>query len=351
MFSSIKKDIFKFEEIKQVPIQKMIVCALSTTLPLIIGFKNQHLFDSVLASLLGLALTLNDHHGQFKTRAYHLLVTAFALLSGYFLGSGVNALGDFKYLIFFLLAFILGKIKNFNIEIERIFLFFLLNITTISGLNLSLPSIQMASIYVFFNFVFYIALVKLTDFLALNFETKEYQPKWITFKSALSNKSSTKFAFFLALMTLIGYLFAYWLNLNRAYWIVGTILIVMLPDPRATYLKATQRFLGTVLGIILALICIYFSTNLFLTLIVLIFISNLLMPLLITINFTLGNICISCFVLCLLEMTKSIQENALSLSLLRIEDIFIGGILGGIGIYLSHQTFFKLKKTEQNLKI
>jgi|GEM_PF-485036 len=351
MNHSIFKDIFKIENLNELPFQKMFICGMTTTLPLLFGVYYNHLFESVLASLLGLALTLNDHLGDYKIRAKHLAISAIALVIGYIIGSEINLLGDLKYFFFFILAFILGKIKNYNLEIERIFLFFFLNVITISGLNIPLPIIKVSINFIFINFLFYLALAYLFHKFDFKNASKTYSPKWKTFKSALKSTESNIFAVYLAIMTMSGYWLAYTLKLDRAYWIVGTILIVMIPDQRATYLKALQRFIGTVIGILIILLYLYyFPTNLYVFL-CFILISNLLMPLLISFNFTLGNICISSYIICLLELTKSIHDNSVDLSLLRIEDIFLGGIIGAIGIFLREKTFLNFKKIAQKLKI
>jgi uncharacterized membrane protein YccC len=118
----------------------------------------------------------------------------------------------------------------------------------------------------------------------------------------------------------------------------------MIPDTEGTYLRAIQRFVGTIFGIIIGLIFLpLFKLSVFIP-ILLVFISCFLMPYAIGRNFMFGNIFISTYVFILVELSRPSYLSSTNLAWLRITDILIGGLIGIVGILIFKIPSYQIKK-------
>lgn len=325
--------VFKCDFSNPLPWRKMIICASTATAPLVAGAFFNHIEESVLGSLLGVALTLNDHADEFKKRWLHLMWTSFYLIAGYFIGSLLNNHFPLFFLFLFSLTFLLGMVKGKGVELERLLLFTLLNVVTIAGLKLSFSHVATGSAYAFLNFLLFSAMT----FFLNKAETKnQMKSKRHILRASVSGKQSLSFAMTLTGLTALSYLLAQQFQLQREYWIAGTVIIVMIPNPTGTYIRSLQRFLGTLAGILPVFLLTFLWGNDFAATATAVFLSAAFIPAGMSVNFFVANTFISGFVFCLLKLTLPSDFDLNALAVLRLTDIAIGGVIGSAGL-----SFFK----------
>ena len=141
----------------------------------------------------------------------------------------------------------------------------------------------------------------------------------------------------------MSFVFSKKIGLDRAYWVTGTVLIVMLPDFNLGLNKSIQRLMGTILGVLIAtFLLIFFSTKIFV--LVGIFFFAFLTPLGMQRNYWFGNLTIASLIIFLIK-ASNLATAQWDLSKLRMIDIGIGVSFSIVlsGIFLTN--FYK------NLKV
>lgn len=317
------------------PIKKMLQISLSSLTPLAIGMTNDHFGYSVFGALFSLAMALNDHQGQLKNRIRHLVTCSFFLNLGLFLGAFFKNYEAFVPLLILVLAFILGKIKDQGIELERMYLFSLFNFIAIFDSVTNLNQIFLPLIYSCIGVISYLFILLLLNIFIKDFSTT-FRSKRNILKNSLQNKSNTRFSIIYSLTVTLSFYFFKFLQFKHSYWIAGTILIVMLPSFAQSFDKSIQRVIGTLLGVIIASTMLNFIHFPFLILVgILAFIFFI--PWMIELNYWLANVFIAALVIFISE-AQFPSLDILSVSLERVIDITIGGF---IAIFVN---YFFLKK-------
>jgi len=339
--------VFKCDWNKPLPWQRMFICAGTATLPLVVGFHLGQTSEAVLGSLLGVALSMNDHGGVLKDRFNHLATTSLFLIAAYAIGSILNHSVPFFFTFLFLFSFLLGKVKGKGIELERLLLFTLLNIVTVAGLKLPIEDVVKGSAYAVANFFFYLLLLVFIDKRADL--SKKINKKRHILKDSFKERKSFLFAMTLSVLTTASYLFAYQLKMQREYWIAGTVLIVMIPELSQTWVRSIQRFLGTLAGILLVFIVMKMFGQSYAVVMGIIFFSAAFIPVGMNVNFFMANTFISGFVFCLIKITLPKELDLGSVALLRLMDIGVGGLIGSAGIFASHRIHAVVLKVRRSI--
>ena len=305
---------------------KMLLSALAITTPLIIGHFNHELFVSMFGSLMGLVFYLNDHFDHFLVRTRHLVVTFILLMIS--LSVGAASVGSLYTIaiILFVLSFLLGKSKDYGIELERMMLFITLQFLTASAevvIKLKLTSLLLYSSIAFLNYLFWAYVI----FKITKHETKATESKRATVKKIIAHNRGIKFPLVCAIFSTIGYILAQVFEFSHANWIVGTALIVILPDSYQSIYKSAQRVLGTILGVVIASVILTYAHNQML-LIAFVFICSFLMPLGLSQNYWVGNIYIAAMILFFLEIAAPQSTATHHLAYWRAIDIILGCSIG-----------------------
>ncbi len=326
------------------PWPRMILCTLSVTLPLILGIFLKEQRSSIYGSLLGFILILNDHFGPLRNRILHLL-TAFSCLAMAFVTGLFVA--QFPWLlvpILFLMAFILGKSKGHGLELERLILF-----STFQLLNAALtPELQKNGLTLFkyasislANYLFCLCLV----YLVLKHEPNFQKSKRQEFREAISKNETNRYAYTLAAVSCLGLFIGQYFQVERTQWLIGTILIVMMPNTTLSYQRSFQRLVGTFLGVLVSSAVLFIDKDP----IVLIGFSALaafLAPLGLIKNYWLGNLFIAALIMFFLEFASvGTRHDEFAFAWLRVIDIGLGCFIGTIGTLIafpdSLDRFFK----------
>ena len=78
------------------PWPRMVLCALSVTLPLMVGLYRQELRIAITGALFGFIMILNDHFGPLGQRIIHLITAFMFITTGFLLGM---LLSDHQWLL------------------------------------------------------------------------------------------------------------------------------------------------------------------------------------------------------------------------------------------------------------
>lgn len=308
---------------------KMLLSGLTITTPLIIGHINHELFVSMFGSLMALVLYLNDHFGSVVERVKHLSVTFITLMLSLALGAYVVGNTPVILIILFVLSFLVGKSKDYGLELERMMLFIALNFLTASSEVVFFDKLNSLIFYAFLAFIFYLVFAYLI-FAFSHHTVSTINSKRATIKKIIAHNRTLKFPLACAVVSCVGYMLAQFFQFAHANWIVGTALIVMLPDTYQSIYKGAQRLLGTALGVILAAAVLAYIHDPK-VLIALVFLCAFLMPSGLSKNYWVANVYIAALILFFLEIAipQSIAQH--HLAFWRIADIALGSFLGVIG--------------------
>ena len=312
------------------PWPRMILCALSVTLPLVAGifYGDQH--TSVYGALLGFILILNDHFGPFKKRVQHLLTSFFFLSLSFFIGLSISDSTWLIFLLLFIMAFVLGKSKGFGLELERLVLF-----STFQLLNAALtPELKsnpfQLMIYATLSLLNYLVCLSMV-YLVMKHKPNFQRSKRQELLEAFRKKESHRYALTLAAVSCAGLLIAEVFNLERGQWMVGTILIVMMPSRSLSFQKSFQRIFGTFIGVIIAALVIVMAESP-LVLVSFSCLAAFLAPLGLIRNYWLGNVFIAALIMFFLEFASiGIVHNEFQFAIARLIDITLGCLIGSIG--------------------
>ncbi len=310
------------------PLFKMILSAMAITTPLVIGHFNHELFVSMFGSLMGLVFYLNDHFDSFFIRARHLLVTFILLMISLAVGSASIGSNLTIVIILFILSFLLGKSKDYGIELERMMLFITLQFLTASAeivIKLKLTSLLLYSSIALLNYLFWAYVI----FRITKHQVATTASKRATVKKIISHNTGIKFPLVCAVFSTLGYILAQTFEFSHANWIVGTALIVILPDSYQSLYKGAQRVLGTILGVVIASVILTYAHNQAL-LIAFVFICSLLMPIGLSQNYWVGNIYIAAMILFFLEIAAPQSIATHHLAYWRAVDIVLGCSIGAL---------------------
>lgn len=313
------------------PWPRMILCALSVTLPLIGGVVFNEQRSSIYGALLGFVLILNDHFGPLKQRIVHLLTAFMFLATAFAVGLMVANTTWLLIPLLFIMAFILGKTKGLGIELERLILF-----STFQMLNAALtPQLQGHAFKLFIyaglslaNYLICLCIVYLGMKHAPNFQKRKREE----LKEAFSRKESHRYAFTLATVSVCGLLLANLFHVERGQWMVGTIMIVMMPSKAQSFQRSFQRAVGTFNGVVISSVLLYFVKDP-IYIIPFATIAAFLAPLGLIKNYWLGNTFIAALIMFFMQFGS--PDTHANLGMLRIIDIGMGCFIGAIGTMIA----------------
>lgn len=310
------------------PIFKMALSALAMTTPLVVGYFNNHIFVSMIGSLFGLLIYLNDHFGSFGVRIKHLLATFIFLIAGFAVGAHSAGNNTLIIILLFLLSFCIGKSKDYGVELEKIMLFMTLQFLTASSSVIykrELFSLFGYASLTFVNYLFWASVI----FMITKHQVSPMNSKRETFKKIISQNKTLKFPLVTAIFACLGYIAATVLEFSHPYWIIGTYLIVILPDSYQSIYKSSQRLSGTIIGVVLSsIILTYVHDARILMAFVVLF--SFLLPDGISKNYWVGNVYIAALIMIFLEIGIPHSTATENLGFWRIVDIGIGSLLGVI---------------------
>ena len=318
----------------------MILCALATTVPLIVGSLNNSLSVSIYGGIAGYLLALNDHLGDLKHRLLVLLLTFLLLISAVALGFSLADRPILALMIVLGFVYWLGIFGNEGAETERAILFSALGmvIALFSG-NLATPLILQAFIYssigftcVLFGAPLLVATGPWTS--RSNHGIRESLGKSLTWKLDRHIHAVSY-----TLTVLIAMILAYELRSQRGYWIVITAMLVMKPDRRLSVYVTLQRLIGTFFAVAACEAVFFYLGNAMeiwrsFPLILSISGCAFAIPLALKRSYLAASFLITIVVLFLLQLASSPAVGPI-LALLRLRATLIGCALSLLGTFVS----------------
>lgn len=316
------------------PWPRMILCTLSVTLPLIVGLYRHELRIAITGALFGFIMILNDHFGPLGKRTIHLITAFIFIITGFLLGMLLN---DHQWLLLIALfasSYLLGKSKGFGLELERMLLFSTLQLLAAS----QTPDVKLfymkAVFYTSFSLCSYLICLCIV-YLIVKHPPLAQKSKRQELREALGKKESNRYALTMACMACFGLWVAQLLHVERGYWVVGTILIVMMPDRYQSHYRSFQRILGTMIGVVIASLMMKLGKD---PVILISFcaLAAFMTPYGQIKNYWVANVFIAALIMFFLEISASIPHvGEWDLAIMRIVDIGVGCLLGSLGTIIA----------------
>lgn len=312
----------------------MLFCGVATGLPLLFGLFFHELPIALYGAIMGYFLTVYDHVGPLGHRLFAVSVSFLMLVSGFALGLHLQGRPVEQSFAIAVMAYWVGVMGGQGAELERAVLFSLFALimaahATLVGPGTVLPILMYASIgYVF---------ILLATVVYLFFWTPPpgaYSPLSRSLKRPLESPSSLHLHAFVYASIAV---FAAWLvdraGIERGYWTIITVLLILKPDRQESFYRIIQRLIGTILGVLVAAAVVRFvhTPGVVVGLIAL---SAFFVPWATKKNYWLVSLLISVLVVLLLEL-PIIQHGDFHVPLLRVYATVYGGALSLAAILLS----------------
>jgi uncharacterized membrane protein YccC len=326
------------------PWPRMILSGLAVGLPLLVGWQRDELQIAIFGSLFGFIMILNDHFGPLSRRVLHLITAWLFIITGVGIGMLLAPNSNLLMLAIFFMSYMVGKSKGLGLELERMLLFTTLQLMAASQQPEIRAHFMQAFFYSSFSLLSYLICLCLV-YLIMRHQPNFQKSKRQELKEAFTRKETNRYAFTMAFMSCIGLWFAQYLHVERGYWVVGTILIVMMPDRYQSLYKSFQRLLGTLIGVVIASILIKLGKDP-LVLILLCSFAAFMTPYGQIKNYWLANVFIAGLILFFLEISNYQPHHGdFDLAILRLTDIGLGCLLGIIGTLIAFPDLMRKERS------
>lgn len=313
---------------------QMILCGLATGFPILIGLYNHQESIAIYGALTGFALTVHDHVGTLKHRLTVITVTFLMLILAFFVGLHLQHRSLELFLTVGFLTYWIGLMGGEGAEFEKALLFTTIQLIVAShslyvGPSEALPVMK----YSLIGYVFVI-MATVTHMLLTKPKISPFSRLFEHLRKPLASKLERHlYAVSYVVITLVGAALMDFYNVERGYWTVVTVLLVMKPDRTQSLYRSFQRFIGTALGALVSIgmVSVVHSA---IPVLILITASAALVPWSIKRNYWLVSFLTSLIVILLLELPV-IHNSNFHTPLMRLQATAYGCLLGVVGVLLS----------------
>jgi hypothetical protein len=322
---------------------QMALCGLATSFPLFLGLYLGYPTSGIYGALIGYFLTLNDHFGPIKHRIVVLTLTFLMILGGASLGLILEGHHSVYLGVLAVLVYWIGLMGGDGAELERAVLF--ATIEMIVSHESSSFSFTRAPIILGFSFVGYLFVVgaAIVHSKLSKAPPASFAKLTASLKGPLASKQERHLhALSYTLTALISVMLVEYYEIDRGYWAVITVLLIMKPGRRHSLNRSFQRFFGTGLGVLATEPMIYIIKSQ-VPVMILIGICSALVPWASKKNYWLMSLLTSVVVILLLDLA-AVERGDLLTPLLRLENTIIGCLLGVVGVLLSK--FFSMSSSK-----
>lgn len=317
-----------------VSLAQMLLCGFATGLPLLVGLYQKHLTVAIYGALVGYLLVLNDHLGSWRHRLWVTTVTFATLLLGILLGLFLQNRDPEMLLSLAVLTYWIGLMGSQGAEMEKALLYSTIYmIIAAHTKSLSYAVFPVIFPYALLGYIFVMAGVVVHSRISKR-APDPYQGLFASLKLPLSSKLELHFhAFSYMTITLLAAVLIRYYGLQRGYWTVITVLLVMKPDRTQSIYRSFQRLIGTCLGVLAAdgLMSLFHTP---LPVIFGIMICGFFVPWGLKRNYWLVSFLISIIVILLLDL-NSVQSGDFHTPILRLQATAFGCLLSAAGVLLS----------------
>ena len=232
------------------PWARMMICGVACGAPLMTGYLNGSLSSAIYGALLGYLLAQNDHSGSLVHRLLIAGLSFVSYLSCFGLGIVLREhLALFIALVGCFIYF-LGMMGGYGAELERMVLFSIVQLI----MGFYAPSVHLGQFPEIFLYASLALAVVWTGRISadriLGSENLPYAKLKTSLLSSLTRDKKRHYyaiSYTLAALISIGVVTEF--EIPRGYWTIVTVLLVMKPDHRESVYRSFQRFIGTVLGV------------------------------------------------------------------------------------------------------
>lgn len=302
---------------------KMILCSLATTLPLLVGLWRNELAIASIGALVGFVLLLNDHFGSLGHRLWIISLTFVILLAGLSLGVLLqNRPSVFVTLVLFLISYWAGLMGGEGAELERAVIFAVFQF--LAGLKSPVLAAAFPSV-IAYALLGYVSIVGCAILIVLirGHNPNPYSRVRTSLKFIITTeKTRHMYALSYALAVLLCWILIEYFKMDHGYWAIGTILLIMRPDATLSVYRSVQRFIGTLLGVVVADLLIYFIHQP-IPIVIAISLISISIPWSLARSYWLGSALASIVVLLILDL-PSLSHGDFHTPLLRLQATAVG---------------------------
>jgi len=317
----------------ETPWSQMTICALATSLPLALGLLRGEVGAAIFGALLGYFVTLNDHLGPALHRSMVAVLSAASLFGAFAIGLLLQQNVILFLGVLVLLTYWLGLMGGRGAEIERLIAFALIELLVgfyNSRLTLSiLPGVLLYSS---------LALLIIVVSSILHSFWRSAPAAHKTLRESLAHSWTFSFrrhcyATSLSVTLMLALCCVEYWTIQRGYWTVITVLLIMRPSRQESVYRSIQRLLGTLAGILLGAVLLAFVQNAWVP-VVTIGLAAFGVPFAQRRNYALVSFLVSMVVLCLVSL-PNIPNLDPRLPAIRLEATLYGCALSlfGVGLF------------------
>ncbi|HVJ64844.1 MAG TPA: FUSC family protein [Bdellovibrionota bacterium] len=321
-------------ETTQARISRMVLCGLATSVPLFVGLALGYPTSGIYGALIGYFLTLNDHFGPIKHRVIVLTLTFLMILSGASLGILLGGQPITYSLVLAVLVYWIGLMGGEGAELERAILFATIEmIVTYYSPSFSVSRLPPILGFSLMGYVFVTGAAVVHSRLSKK-PPESFARLTDSLKGPLASPEERHLhALSYMIITMLSLCLVDYYEIQRGYWAVITVLLVMKPGRRNSLNRSFQRFFGTGLGVIATEPLIYVIKTPA-PIMLLIGLCSALVPWASKKNYWLTSVLTSMVVILLLDLA-AVERGDFLTPLLRLENTIIGCLLGAGGVLIS----------------
>lgn len=324
---------------------QMLLCALATSIPLFVGYYFQQLTVALYGGLIGYFLTVYDQQGTFLHRLQANTVSFLMLSMGFVLGLYLQQRVYELLIILTFMSYWVGIMGGEGAELEQAALFTTIQI--IIGSHSVYIGSEAASAVLSYGFISYGIVIIVTSLHCITQSNMPLVPSILTSlkRPLVSNKALHLHAISYSLSAVITTCLVEYLSIERGYWVIVTVLLILKPDRMQSLHRNIQRIVGTCLGALVCIGIVYFIPYV-LGMIIIIGCCAGCVPWAMKRNYWFVCFLISIIVLLLLELPAA-HHGDIYIPIIRLKATIYGSVLslGGVGLSkLLDTMFIKNKK-------
>lgn len=320
-----------------------IIVYMGTTIPLFLGVVRSENTLSIFGGLTGYFLGLCTETGPLNHRIKISSLCCFCLLLAFYLGLWTQQSIEIFFTMILMMTYTIGVITGKGAEVERLMILSTVGlIVSRYASHLTLAHFPQISFYLI---TAYLSVLFTNIVLSFFFTFKE--EAHLKIRHAVSHlKTQEKSRHFYALTYAAAVCLTLLLDqlapIERGYWMVITVLLMMRPTRRESFQRVLQRIVGSLLGIIVGLpfILIHFPIAVY-VMSAAVFAATV--PIVWKRNYWMVSLCVTVFVICLLEVATGGTLEA-SITYARLRSTIYGSAISMVMIFLFH--CLKLKKED-----
>ena len=236
-----------------VPWPHMLVCGSAATLPTLAGFYAGELRLAIYGGLIGYLMALNDHFGALPHRILISTLSLAALGAAFVIGVNLQDSPHVFLGVMAVLTYWLGLMGGTGAEAERLLLFALIELVVTHYAVTITPMMEHAALpYGLLAFATLITGQIASDRFARSYRVVTFARLGPSVRESITRQVSRhRYAANYTLAVILAIAINQRFAIERGYWMIITVLLVMRPEFRDGLYRQAQRLVGTLLGVLI----------------------------------------------------------------------------------------------------